>query len=281
MEPHATVKMEQRRGAALLAGSSGQPSRDSALLLCWSLGKDRAWLLAHPDVPLTEPQLRRFHELLARRSMHEPMQYIVGEQEFYGLSFAVTPDVLIPRPETEHLVEAALALLPLDQPACVADVGTGSGAIAVAVAHARPTLHVTALDLSPSALRIAQRNAELHHVDDRIRFLVSDLLERVADTCFDMVVANPPYIAKGEILEQQVQDWEPALALFAGPRGTEVYERLIPQARRALLPGGWLVLEIGHEQQKVMESLLDGWCEVHFLEDLQAIPRVALARQPT
>ena len=261
----------------MLAESSPSASRDSALLLCRSLGKDRAWLLAHPDVPLTELQVRHFDDLLIRRAKHEPMQYILGEQEFYGLSFAVTPDVLIPRPETEHLVEAALARLPLEHAAHVADVGTGSGAIAVALAKARPALQVTALDLSPSALRTAQSNAERHQVSDRILFLESDLLARVQEIRFDMIVANPPYVAEGEVLEQQVRAWEPALALYAGPRGTELYERLIPQASRALLPGGWLLLEIGHGQHEEIQSLLAGWREIRFIADLQGIPRVAIA----
>ena len=273
----SSVKMEQRRGAALLAESSPSASRDSALLLCRSLGKDRAWLLAHPDVTLTEPQLIHFNELLARRAKHEPMQYILGEQEFYGLSFLVTPEVLIPRPETEHLVEAALACLPLDQAARVADVGTGSGAIAVALADARPALQVTALDLSPPALHIAKLNAERHGLSAHIYFLESDLLASVANQRFDMIVANLPYVAAEEVLEEQVRRWEPALALYAGPRGTELYERLIPQASRALLPGGWLLLEIGHGQHEEIQSLLAGWREIRFIADLQGIPRVAIA----
>ena len=208
------------------------------------------------------------------------MQYILGEQEFYGLRFEVSPAVLIPRPETEHLVEAALARLTADIPARLADVGTGSGAIAVALAHERPLVEVDALDLSQPALQIAARNAAAHGVANRVRFLESDLLAAVAGERFAMIVSNPPYVPESELLEPQVRDWEPASALYAGPRGLSIYERLIPQAREALEPGGWLLLEIGHGQQPALAGLLAGWCEVAFEQDLQGIPRVAIARMP-
>ena len=216
---------------------------------------------------------------LARRARHEPVQYIIGEQEFFGLKFRVTPDVLIPRPETEHLVEAALARTDSDASLHIADVGTGSGAIAVPLAHALPRARVTALDISAAALVVAHENAESHGVSDRIRFFKSDLLAAVAGEQFDMIVSNPPYVAEDEELEPQVGEYEPGSALFAGPEGLDVYRRLIPQAQAALKPGGWLLLEIGHGQQGALERLLSGWGNVSLIADLQGIPRVACAQR--
>lgn len=279
MPTYSSVKMEIRRGAAMLAGASRESQRDAASLLCRALGKDRAWILAHPDVILTPTALQRFSELLNRRAKHEPMQYILGEQEFYGLRFEVSPAVLIPRPETEHLVEAALACWPVDTPARVADVGTGSGAIAIALAHERPLFEITAIDLSPQALQIAERNAQSHQVSARVRFLESDLLEAVAGDRFNIIVSNPPYVPSAEQLELQVSAWEPHGALFAGEDGLAIYRRLIPQAKDLLLPGGWLLLEIGYGQRLALTSLLTGWQHVHFVDDLQGIARVAIARR--
>ena len=278
VDTDASVKMQLRFARELLASSSRDPQRDAALLLCRVLGKDRAWLWTHPDVPLTDEQRARYEALLARRFRHEPMQYILGEQEFYGLRFAVNPHVLIPRPETELLVEAALKRIPPEQPARVVDVGTGSGAIAVALAHARPRAQLTAVDLSRPALHIAAANAHAHGVD--VRFVESDLLAAAAGERFDLVVSNPPYIANCEALEPQVRQYEPAEALFAGPTGLEVYERLIPQAAAVLAPEGWLLLEIGFGQSEKITSLLKGWEAVSVEQDLQGIDRVLAARRP-
>ena len=160
------------------------------------------------------------------------------------------------------------------------DVGTGSGAIAVALAHARPQSRVTAVDLSPAALEVARRNAQRHGVLDRVTFLQSNLLAAVDGADFDVVVSNPPYIAEGEVLEPQVFNYEPHSALYAGPTGLEVYERLIPQARKVLKPDGWLLLEIGFGQQPAVEALLRGWRSVSVVHDLQGIPRVLRAQTP-
>ena len=208
----------------------------------------------------------------------EPIQYITGVQEFFGLRFEVTPDVLIPRPETEHLVEAVLERISAE--ARIVDVGTGSGAIAIALAHALPRSLVTAVDLYPAALDVARRNAQRHGVSDRMTFLQSDLLEAVGRAEFDVVVSNPPYIAEGEVLEPQVADYEPRSALYSGPTGLEVYERLIPQARRVLKPQGWLMMEIGYGQQPAVAALLGGWDVLTFVPDLRGIPRVVLAQMP-
>jgi release factor glutamine methyltransferase len=279
MAEQHSVTSELRQAAASLAGVSREPQRDATLLMRAALGKDRAWILAHGDASLTQEQLTAFQTLLARRRQHEPIQYILGEQEFYGLRLVVAPAVLIPRPETEHLVEAVLARIPRDTPVRIADVGTGSGAIAVALAHALPLAEVDALDISHEALAVAERNAAVHGLEVRVHCRHSNLLDEVAGQRFDAIVSNPPYIAEGEVLEPQVVDWEPHQALFAGPHGLDIYTQLIPQAAMVLKPGGLLALEIGYGQQAEIAGLLlsDGrWGKAAFVEDLQGIARVAL-----
>jgi release factor glutamine methyltransferase len=273
-----TIGMALTDGAARL-GELPTARRDAELLLMHALGHDRAYLLTHPEAQLTDEQAAIYQAWLTRRARHEPIQYIIGEQEFFGLKFHVTPDVLIPRPETEHLVEAALARVEHNTPLRIADIGTGSGAIAVALAYALPQARLTALDISPAALAVARDNAAWHQVSDRIRFCQSDLLEAVRGECFDMILSNPPYVPEDEMLEPQVQDYEPASALFAGPAGLDVYQRLIPEAQAALKPCGWLLLEIGHGQQGSLARLLSGWNNVSFIADLQGIPRVACAQR--
>jgi release factor glutamine methyltransferase len=206
------------------------------------------------------------------------VQYITGVQEFFGLPFEVSPAVLIPRPETEHLVEAVLERFGRESSPRIVDVGTGSGAIAVALAHALPRSQVTAVDLSSAALEVARRNAERHGVLERVTLLQSDLLAVLESADFEVVLSNPPYIAEGEVLEPQVLNYEPRSALYAGPTGLEIYERLIPQARRVLKPQGWLMLEIGYGQSTALSRLLSDWNEVSFLNDLQGIPRVVQAK---
>ncbi|HYK38307.1 peptide chain release factor N(5)-glutamine methyltransferase [Alloacidobacterium sp.] len=281
--PRKKLQLKQAvdQGADKLSGISTQPRRDAELLLLNVIKRDRAFLLTHPGTQLTPEQAMQYAEWLQRRTAHEPIQYILGEQEFFGLTFAVTPDVLIPRPETEHLVEGLLARVPHDQPLQIVDVGTGSGAIAVALAHSLQLAQLTALDISDSALAVAQRNAKTHQVAGRMRFLKSDLLDAVAGEHFDAVVSNPPYVAEAdrESLEPQVRDYEPAVALFGGATGFDVYERLIPQARKSLKPGGWLLMEMGLGQKKSLVGLLSDWDEVSFVDDLQRIPRVACARR--
>jgi release factor glutamine methyltransferase len=265
---------------ARLSSTSQYPRRDAELILAHVLGCDPTALLIHPERRLSAQQAEQFESLLKRRLAREPVQYLTGEQEFFGLLFAVSPDVLIPRPETEHLVEAVLARFDRDANPRIVDVGTGSGAIAVAIVHALPRSHVMAVDLSLAALEVARRNAERHGVIDRLTLRQSDLLVEAGSAEFDVVVSNPPYIANGEKLEPQVADYEPRSALYAGPTGVEVYERLIPQANQVLKPQGWLMLEIGYGQQTALEDLLGGWREVSFVPDLQGIPRVVQAQKP-
>ena len=277
MPANAGAALEAAR--ARLAATSKNPRRDADRLLEHVLGCDRTALLTHPERILSVAESEQFDRLVERRLTSEPMQYLTGEQEFFGLRFEVTPAVLIPRPETEHLVEAVLARFQREQEVRIVDVGTGSGAIAVALAHAMPRSRVTAVDLFPAALAVARRNAERHGVIDRLTLLPSDLLAAVDRKDFDAVVANPPYIATAEVLEPQVANYEPHSALYAGPTGLEVYERLIPQAARVLKPGGWLFLEIGYGQSPALKNLMHGWAGVTLVNDLQGIPRVALGQK--
>ena len=271
---------------------------DATILLMHALGLDRVALIAHPERSLTREQLADIQRVVERRLRFEPIQYILGTQEFYGLELKVTPAVLIPRPETETLVEAVLARLhnsvphssqpyrdewdPPKDPLRIVDVGTGSGAIAIALAVGLPQAQVTALDISPAALDIARENATTHGVTGRMRFLNSDLLAAVSGEAeFDAIVSNPPYIPDSDAptLHAQVREFEPSLALFAGAEGLDIYTRLIPQAHSLLKPGGLLALEIGYGQRDAIARLLSNWHEVTFIADLQQIPRTALARR--
>ena len=263
---------------------SDSPSRnsraDATLLLRHVLNIPQAELYAYRERPLTGLQTERFNALIQERAKGKPIQYLTGEQEFYGLPFHVTPAVLIPRPETEHLVEATITRLENHPNPRIADVGAGSGAIAVALAHALPNAKIVALDISAAALQVAYGNAQQNGVSERIRFMESDLLAAVANEQFEAIVSNPPYIAESErkTLPKEVRDYEPSQALFAGPAGLEFYQRLIPAAHPLLAPAGWLLMEIGHGQQRAIETLLQGWNAIEFITDLQSIPRVVIAR---
>jgi len=273
---------------ALTAGPHPERSRRDAesLLLCLfkknNAEKNSAWLAAHGDNPTTHGD--EFRALIQRRLAGEPIQYITGETEFYGLPFLVTPDVLIPRPETEHLVEKVIELAASFQAPRIVDVGTGSGAIAIALAHALPKAQITASDRSASALAIARENAQRHAVSQRIRFLQGDLLAPVVGEEFDLIVSNPPYVpcTDRDSLSVEVRDHEPSLALFAGPDGLAIYRRLIPQAFACLVPGGFLALEMGFGQSEAVRALLvsSSFESIEFTPDLQGIPRVASARRP-
>jgi release factor glutamine methyltransferase len=241
-----------------------------------------AWMMAHGDKLLPDELFVSYAELLERRRQGEPIQYITGETEFYGLPFRVTPDVLIPRPETEHLVEKVLELAANFAAPRIVDVGTGSGCIAITLAHKLTHAAITAIDLSTVALTVARDNAKRNGVD--LRFLEGDLLAPVAGERFEIVVSNPPYVptADRESLSVEVRDYEPAQALFAGEDGLEVYRRLIPAAFDALIPSGFVVLEIGYGQSPAITEMLArcGFAQIEFVPDLQGIPRVACAQRP-
>jgi release factor glutamine methyltransferase len=257
---------------------------DSERLLLHVLGKDRVWLIANPRSGISSELFDRWSQLLERRQRGEPIQYIIGETEFYGLPFRVTPAVLIPRPETEHLVEKTIDLCRDIGSPRIVDVGTGSGAIAVALAHRLPQAQMAATDISAEALAVAKGNAETNLVAERIRFVQGDLLAPITGEQFDVVASNPPYVSSEDrdTLSVEVRDYEPETALFAGRDGIEIYRRLIPQAADALAAGGHVVMEIGFGQQESIRQLLVdcGYIGVEFVPDLQGIPRVAVARRP-
>ena len=236
-------------------------------------GHDRAWLYAHGNDELIEVWWIHYGRYLHQRIKGQPTQYITGRQEFYGREFRVTPDVLIPRPETEHLVEAALT----QSAEAILDIGTGSGAIAVTLAL-ETKAQVVATDVSLAALRIAQQNARA--LGSRVALMGCDLGAAFADGVFDLVVSNPPYIAARdrESLQPEVRDHEPALALFGGDDGVTIYRRLIPEASRLLRPGGWLMMELGDAD--AVRGMCLGWTAVEILSDLAGIARVLVARKP-
>jgi release factor glutamine methyltransferase len=266
-----------------LGPHSDRARRDAETLLMHLLDKNRAWMMAHLEGELGYECAEQYIALLERRFAGEPMQYIFGEAEFYRLPFRVTPDVLIPRPETEHVVEKVLQLAAKFSNPRIVDVGTGSGAIAVALAHELPGAILTATDISVAALNVARENALRNGVAERVRILDGDLLEPVAGEQFDIVVSNPPYVSVGDrdSLAVEVRDYEPGQALFAGADGLDVYQRLIPWAFNLLAPGGYVILEIGHGQEPPVGALLGeaGFENIEFAADLQQIPRVACAQR--
>ena len=256
--------------------------RDAETLLAHVIGCERAWLLAHPESEVSADFAEHFASLAARRAAHEPLQYLTGTQEFYGLPFRVSPQTLIPRPETEHLVEAVLLWATQfhdERTLTIADVGTGSGAIAVALATHLAGVRIVATDLSPGALTLATENARAHGCEDRIEFMLGDLLSGVVEGTLDAVASNPPYVPSGDAatMQPEVVGHEPHTALFAGEDGLNVYRRLIPAAAHALRDGGLLAMEFGYGQREAMRQMLAGWDEVRFIDDHAGIPRVALA----
>jgi len=257
----------------------GSPRMNAEVLMMFVLGCDRAHLYAHPERELTTDEAERYESVVSERARHKPSQYITGHQEFWGLDFLVSPAVLIPRPETEHVIETMLELAP-EPGAKIVDVGTGSGCIAVALAREFPLAEIEGVDISSEAIEVALVNAarlECQHV----RFKVNDLLEGFPAESRDFVVSNPPYVGESEPdkVQRQVREFEPKIAVFAGPHGLDVYRRLIPQASKALKPGGWLVMEIGFSIEEPVRALLDGWNKVRVNADLQGIPRVVLAKK--
>jgi release factor glutamine methyltransferase len=269
------------------------------LLLMYTLGRNREWIYAHPEQELNAAEQEQYLSLLARRASGVPTQHLTGHQEFWGLDFEVTPDVLIPRPETEHLIEVALDRLGAGNDVStprrkedfrIADIGTGSGCIAIALAQELPAALITATDISAPALEVARRNAARHGVASRIDFVESNLLDFLLHRSratghesrqFDLIVSNPPYIGRWEAstLQREVREHEPASALFGGEIGKELYEPLIAQAALLLKPSGILVLELGHNSNEQVSRLLDSpeWSHAAMTNDLAGLPRVASA----
>lgn len=282
------------------------PRMNAELLIMFTLDCDRAYLYAHPERELTPDEMRRYDEALARRATGIPAQYITGHQEFWGMDLIVSPAVLIPRPETEHVVEAVLEVAAatgwpssprqnqqlrawapaphgLSPPHSlrIVDVGTGSGAIALALAKELPSAKIHATDISADALEVARANAARLELTSRIEFHLTDLLDGFPPASFDIVISNPPYVGDSEedSVQLEVRKFEPRNAVFAGPTGLEVIERLVPQAETVLRPGGWLVFEISGTIADRVHELLSGWDEVAIRNDLQGIARVAMAKK--
>lgn len=266
----------------LAAARVGSPGMNAEVLLMFILGCDRAYLYAHSERELTTQDEFRYRQVLEERSRGVPSQYITGHQEFWGMDLIVSPAVLIPRPETEHVVETVLQLSSAQEKAKIVDVGTGSGSLALALAKELPGAEIEATEISRPALEIARANAARHGLQDRIRFYETDLLAGLEENAYDFVVSNPPYV--GESDEDQVQlevrKFEPRNAVFAGPTGLEVIERLIPQAKEKLKKGGWLIFEISGTIAPLVEPLLRHWQTIEVTPDLQGIPRVVRARRP-
>jgi len=320
-----SVRSLLKRGIAQLR-EADVPSFTLAaeLLLLHVLNRNRTWLYAHPEEIIVDADAQRFFALIARRRAGEPTQHLTGKQEFWGLEFEVTPDVLIPRPETEHVIEVALDRLALRELRAgrpqktageglqIADIGTGSGCIAIALAKELPAANFVATDISPAALAVAKRNGHHHAVTDRIHFIECNLLafpvgaQHAAphlgttpnsappvfhespvtshkSRLFDLIASNPPYIGRREApsLSREVRDHEPHAALFGGEEGYELYAALIAQAAEHLAPGGILVLELGHNSVAAVQPLLDAsaWINVGVTNDLAGMTRVIAAER--
>lgn len=300
-KPAAGIRSALAEGISLLErGRVPSAALAAELLLMHAMGQDRAYLYAHPEHELGAGAREQYFSLIGQRCSGIPTQYLTGHQEFWGLDFEVTPDVLIPRPETEHVIEMVLERLGIGSETGsprrkeafrIADVGTGSGCIAVVLAHELPAAQIVATDISAAALEVARRNAARHGVTARIDFVECNLLDfllhksRVADhesRSLDLIASNPPYIGRVEAaaLPREVRDHEPTVALFGGETGTEIYAPLIAQAAILLKPGGILVLELGHNSAGHVSSLLAApvWTCVAITNDLAGIPRIACAQ---
>jgi release factor glutamine methyltransferase len=279
------------------------------LLLLHMLSRDRAWIYAHPEDEISAADAERYFALIRRRAGGEPTQHLTGRQEFWGLEFEVTPHVLIPRPETEHVIEVALDRLAVREIRAgrprmndgaglrIADVGTGSGCIAIALAKELPAAAIYATDISSAALVVARRNAARHGVTDRVRFVEANLIDKSGESrvasgkqkppsgqlSFDVIVSNPPYIGRREAatLMREVREHEPEIALYGGEEGYEIYADLIAKAAAHLKTGGILVLELGHNSLPAVQPLLDAstWTNVGVTNDLAKIPRVLAAER--
>ncbi|MEN6441806.1 MAG: peptide chain release factor N(5)-glutamine methyltransferase [Syntrophobacter sp.] len=256
-----------------------QPRADAEVLLAHLLGVERIQLYLNYDKPLAPEELARFREFVRRRAASEPTQYILGKQEFWSLEFEVTPDVLIPRPETEIIVEKVLELA-ADRSMLVLDIGTGSGAIAVTLAHESPRMSLIASDRSLAALEVARRNAVRHSVAERVRFVQMDLMQALLpNRQFDFIVSNPPYIAESEFLDlaPEIANYEPHSALRGGGRqGLDLVRGILREFRDFLKPGGSLLIEIGQGQAEILERELTSRHE--FIKDYADIKRVLHVR---
>lgn len=275
--PAITIDNSLADAAERLAEVSDSPGLDAETLLAWVLDAPRSHLFTHPEAELNDQAARAFSAALARRHQGEPVAYITGSKEFWSLLLKVTRDTLVPRPETETLVEQALLLIPRDRPCRILDLGTGSGAIALALASERPNCEIVATDASRDALEIAKENAKQHELDN-IRFVEGTWTEPVADECFDFVVANPPYVRDDDPAFDELR-YEPRSALAAGPDGLDAIRRIAEDAGRILAANGTLFLEHGADQRNAVADVLrqTGWTGIECINDLAGHPRVTKA----
>lgn len=267
----------------LIAAGCDTPQLDAEVLLAFTLNQSRTWLLTYPEFSLNNQRKEQFLSLIERRRQHEPVAYIVGQKAFFGLDFLVTPDVLIPRPDTELLVETALEIASgwgADTSATVADVGTGSGCIAVSLAKSLARVDLTAIDISSQALQVAKKNGAVHGVLDRIKFLQGDLLAALPEPV-NMIVSNPPYVSQLELQAEDmmpdVVQYEPDLALNGGESGLDLVEQLLAQATKKLKPGGSMLVEIGYRQGEAVKELAANcfpFATVAIRQDLAGLDRL-------
>ncbi len=273
-----TVETALLQGTRLLEdGAVGVPRLTAEVLLAHALSRDRVYLFAHSEHELSELEWLHYGRYLHERLKGKPTQYITGRQEFYGREFRVTRDVLIPRPETEHVVEAALEVAA--GASSLLDVGAGSGALATTLAL-ETAARAWATEISPAAAGVAAENAR--RLGARVGVAICDAMEAIAPASMDLIVSNPPYVPLGERagLQREVRDWEPPVALFAGATGFEIYNRIVADAPRVLRPGGWLVMELGFGSLERVREFLRGWRDLRIVPDLAGIPRVIAARRP-
>jgi release factor glutamine methyltransferase len=283
--------VEAVNSAAITLSTAGIANArlDAEVLLSHILSKDRIWLITHRDDVLDDKDRRAFDAMIQRRTIREPLQYLIGNQEFWGLEFKVTPDVLIPRPETELIIETALAVVvDRDRRVRIIDLCTGSGCIAVCLAKELASAHVIATDASERALAVARENARKHGVADRIRYLEGDLFEPLEELDIrgqiDIVVSNPPYVRAGELpmLQPEVREYEPELALVAGPDGTEIAARIITFASEYLRKSGTFIMEMGLGQAETLTRMVEAtgaYSKPGILKDLAGIERVIVAKK--
>ncbi len=255
-----------------------EPHREAASLMAAAIGRDAVFLIAHPEYELSPEEASTFASFVERRSARKPFHYIVGNKEFYGLNFIVGPSVLIPRPETEILVEAAIGA----DPKSICEVGVGSGCISIAILKALPDAKAVGLEISGEAIEVARANARRHRVEERLELRESDLFCALQDEHFDLIVSNPPYVPSDEIasLQPEVREFEPHIALTDGASGLEIISRLVQEAPKHLSAGGWLMFEMGIDQDDAVYKMMDPavWHEISIVSDLSGIPRVARAR---
>ncbi len=273
------------KNATEILQSSGiaEARREANSLLAFTLKKDRTFLIAHNDYELSDAEERAFLAVLTRRAGREPFQHITGTQEFYGLDFIITPDVLIPRPETELIVENAIEILKKLENPRFCEVGVGSGCLSVAILYHVETASAIGLDISEKALAIAGLNAGKHRVSQRLELKTSDVFAVLKNAEFDLIVSNPPYIPRGDIenLQAEVRQFEPLTALTDGKNGLSIIEKIVANAPRFLRPHGFLLMEIGFDQATTVEQMFDSkiWQKIEILPDLQGIPRTVKAQK--